>query len=81
MFAAGGSYVMDNLKKMEVKAICLMCTKPECIFIDKRGRGVKFYVCFCKSYVIPTSGRDQVSHIVTGQEREGFGKPNILQSN
>lgn len=81
MFAARRRYVMDNLRKMEVKAVCLMCNKPECIFIDERGRGVEFYVWFCKSYVIPTSGRDQVSHIVTRQEREGFGKPNILPSN
>lgn len=67
----------DNLRKMEVKAICLMCNKPEGIIIEERGRGVEIYICFCKSYVIPTSGsedkdREQVSYIVTGQEREGF---------
>lgn len=79
----------DNLRKMEVKAICLMCNKPEDIIIEERGRGVEIYICFCKSYVIPTSGsedkdREQVSYIVTGQEREGLlhsGKPNLPPSN
>lgn len=80
---------MGNLRKMEVKAICLMCNKPECIIIEERGRGVEIYVCFCKSYVIATSGseykgREQISDIVTGQEREGLlhsGKPNLPPSN